>query len=151
MKYFLSSRTKLSLRTIVRRHMTSPLQRWGGGCPNSTDYQSETSSDQICWADDRPQWWDSNFQRPIISDQWKNKKCCEESIWNYLYDQKSEIYFIYEKNMKRKIEKITSDDWMKSMLLFFTFFCFCDPSPPNLVWPSQSKNNTNVYNCIFIK
>ena len=92
----------------------------------------KTSSDQICWADDRPQWWDSNFQRPIISDQWKNKKCCEESIWNYLYDQKSEIYFIYEKNMKRKIEKITVDDWMKSMLLFSTFFCFCDPKAPQI-------------------
>ena len=38
----------------------------------------KTSSDQICWADDRPQWWDSNFQRPIISDQWKNKSAVKK-------------------------------------------------------------------------
>ena len=60
----------------------------------------KTSSDQICWtnADDVQAMRFKTFKDPSKN----KKKCCEESIWSYPYDQDSEIYFIYEKNMKRK-------------------------------------------------
>ena len=66
----------------------------------------KTSSDQICWtnADDVEAMRFKTFKDPSsVHNQCKNKKkCCEESIWSYPYDQEPEIYFIYEKNMKRK-------------------------------------------------
>ena len=72
------------------------------------------------------------------------RKYLELSVWSEVWN----LFYLWEKYEKENREN--NSRWLDEInVVIFNIFLFLWPkSPPNLVRPSQSKNN--VYNCIFI-